>query len=422
MSNNTFEYVGYFTIGKESEKFKPYDNTDYPSGWTNRDLKFNQICGSNRHMLEIKGGCFKDGHGKVYSFSKATVDDKGNKEKGKSLEFAWNDRFKPENIEQVAEFKKFVIDLEKPNVRYNLEKIIEKFKDNTVTDEDIKNTGCSTIEEAEKALEESKKKRHEFLTEYDFAEFVHKLITSGKVDKVKFKVTGNIDIQYSEKKGEFYEHLYPTRIYLADQNAEPISDGVVTLYFNKDGFDENSVKDKGKYFVNAYIRNYDSSIKTDIPCPLLVSIPVTGDEKVVGLAEILKKQFTVGKKDKDMWKELGVKIHMLDGAQKVELTEDMLSENERELLLLGEITEDDIIKDRGGSVYGDKVIDNEVYGFARGYLKGAKPTVFTDNDFAIANSYKGEEDTKTSNNVSTETNNEKTESESTDIFDIDIDI
>lgn len=118
--NNTFDFIGTISLGKESDKFKPYEEKDYPSsGWTNRSLKFNVVCGDNCHMLEIRGGCFKDGHGDVKTWSKATYDKDGNKTAdGSALDIPFAERFNPDNIVQVAEFKKFVIDLEKPKTKF----------------------------------------------------------------------------------------------------------------------------------------------------------------------------------------------------------------------------------------------------------------------------------------------------------------
>ena len=42
---------------------------------------------------------------------------------------------------------------------------------------------------------------------------------------------------------------------------------------------------------------------------------------------------------------------------------------------------DDIIKELGKDVYGDKVTDITVVSLARGYSSGAKDTVYSENDF-----------------------------------------
>ena len=158
MANNTFEIIGKLSIGKESEKFKPYKVTTYDSGWANKELLFNVIAGDNRHMLKIKGGYYSDGNGKVFSFSKAGKSDTGEKIKGEKLEISWKDRFKPEILENVAEFKKCVIDLEEYGRRFKLEKALEKFNDGSLTSEEMLEFGTEDISQE---LENSKNKRKE---------------------------------------------------------------------------------------------------------------------------------------------------------------------------------------------------------------------------------------------------------------------
>ena len=55
-----FDLVGKLRLGQESDKFKPYQERRFDSGWTNRTLMFNAICGDNRHMLTIQGGTYPD--------------------------------------------------------------------------------------------------------------------------------------------------------------------------------------------------------------------------------------------------------------------------------------------------------------------------------------------------------------------------
>jgi len=376
--SNTFELIGKFFVGKESEKFKPYEVTTSAKGWTTNRFLFNVIAGDNRHMLESKGGYFADGNGKIFTFSKAGKDDNGNQVKGEKLEIAWKDRTKPELIENVAEFKKFVVDLEEYGRRFKLEKAVEKKKEGTLTEDELLELG---VDDIEKAFEDSKKKRKEFIAESDFTEYLHKVITSGKVDGRLFRVNGNI--VNSEYNGKFYRKLVPNRVYLAEKDAQPSSIGQLTIFFNKDSLDNNSLKDKKKYYINGYVRDYDNNRKMDIPCPIQVVVDTSKDEENETnkkLNNMFVKQFTV--KDK-VWYELGIKVKMLDGAQKTDITDDMLNDIQKELLELGAITMDDIRKELGKDIYGEKIQELIIINVARGYSKGRKNTVYIDNDFVI---------------------------------------
>jgi hypothetical protein len=373
--NNTFEIIGKLSVGKESDKFKPHEKNVSPSGWAFNKLLFNVLSAENRHMLESKGMYKEDGTGIIYSFSKGTVDPKTHeKQKGEKLQIAWKDRAKPEVIDNVAEFKKFVVDLEKYGRRYELQKALDKQNEGNLTEEELTALGVTDLAQA---LEDSNKKRKVFLSDYDFTEYLYKLITSGKIDGKIFKVVG--DIVFNEYQGNIYRKLVPTRVYLVDQNEPQTSIANLSVYFNKESLDSGSFAKTKKHYVNGFARNYDNARKDTISAPIQLTLDDSNeDEKVSKVVNIIKKQFEV--KD-NTWKELGVKIKMLDGAQKAEITPDMLTDFQKEMLELEAITMDDIRKEIGGDVYGEKVQEWIIVNVAKGYTKGRKDTVYVSSDF-----------------------------------------
>ena len=380
-----FEMIGKLSLPKDSEKLKPYSNTKCESGWIKRRLMFNAVCGDNRHLLTVDTGSFEDENkGFVYTFSKGSVDDSGNKVKGEPLKIPFKDRLTSPKLAEVAEFRKFVFDLEKPNRRYKLEKAAEKIKEGTsLTDEELKELGLESETEVNAALEKSNKKRHEFISEWDFAEFIKKVIDSGKYADKKFFIKGNAEYSYSDNKQQVYESYIPQRIYLAADDAEEYSTATIKMIFNKDSLDDMSVEEKGKYYVNGYMFEYDRNRKANIPVPVTVTIPVApddADEKTKKKVEAIKRKFTV---DDDTYKEFGVEVNMLNGAQKVEITDDMLTDEQREDLDCGLITLDDIRADLGGSVYGERVQEYQFKKIARGYSRGRVDTVYTEDDVVI---------------------------------------
>lgn len=377
---NTFEIVGKLSMSKATEKFSPYETTSFPSGWAKSRLLFNVQSAENRHMLTSEGMYKEDGTGLVYTFTKGKTDPITHERiKGENITIPWKDRNKAENIEKVAEFKKFVIDLEKYGRRYKLENAIEKQKEGNLTEEDLKEIGIEE-DKLQEELELSRKRRKEFIAEYDFTEYLNKLISSGKIDKKLFKVSG--DIVHSEYNGKVYKKLVPSRIYLVEDNEPQISTGQITVFFNKDSLDEGSYESTKKYYVNGFVRDYDSQRKENVPVPIqLVIDDSNDDEKVSKVVNIIKKQFIV---EDESWKEFGVKVKLLDGAQKVEITEDMLNDFQKEMLELEVISMDDIRKEIGGDVYGEKVQEMVIVNVARGFTKGRKDTVFIDSDFVIA--------------------------------------
>ena len=376
--------LGKITMSKETEKFKPYSETKYESGWVKRRIMFNAICGDNRHMLSVDGGSFADGHGDVYTFTKGSVDADGNKVKGESLKIPFKDRLTSPKLAEVAEFKKFVFDLEKPNRRYKLEKAAEKIKEGTsLTDEELRELGIESEADVKGELEKSNKKKHEFISEWDFVEFIKKVIDSGKYNDKKFFIRGNATYSYSDKNQKVYENYVPQRIYLADDDAEEYSTATIKVIYGVDAVDEMSAEEKGKYYVSGYMMEYDNNRKENIPVPVVVTIPVAPTEasdKDKKKVEAIKRKFVV---EDDTFKELGIEVNMLNGAQKVEITEDMLTDEQKEDLECGLITLDDIRADLGGNVYGDRVQEYQFSKIARGFTKGRNDTVYTAEDMVI---------------------------------------
>jgi len=427
--NNTFEITGLLTMGKESEKFKPYTTTTSAKGWTTEVFQPTLVAGCNRHFTRIKGFHKADGTGKVFTFSKSGIDtDTLEKIKGEKLQIAWEDRNKPELVEQVAEFKKFVVDLEEPNRRYHLEKALEKVQDGSITEQEVidlnleetdkiisaalgrakGNKATKTkvdlleIEILEKelislkdgsateadlgqlrlkcieiSLVESKRKRKEFIHESDFINLVKKIIESGKFSNRLFKTMG--EIQHTEYQGKFRENMVPSRIYLAAEDAVPSSIGNITIFFKEDAVTET----KDGYLINGYVRNYDNDRKEEIGAPIELWLDTANDDTDVKrekLHKLLVSQFTVVD---ESYKEIGCKVHILDGSQKVDITEDMLNDFQKEMIELGCMTFDDVRAELGGDLYGDKVKKMVVDTVAKGYTKGRKDTLYKDSDFVV---------------------------------------
>lgn len=379
-----FEMVGKISLGKDTDKFHPYSETTYDSGWVKRKIMFNAICGDNRHLLTIDAGSFADGHGDVYTFTKGSIKESGEKVKGESLKIPFKDRLTSPKLAEVAEFKKFIFDLEKPNRRYKLEKAAEKIKEGiSLADEELKEIGVESETDVNDALSKSNKKRHEFISEWDFAEFIKKVIDSGKYKDKKFFIRGSGDYSYSDNNQKVYESYIPNRIYLAADDAEEYSNGTIKLLYNKESLDELSVDDKGRYYVNGFMMEYDRNRKANIACPTTITIPLASedsDEKAKRKVEKIKQRFVI---EDDSWKELGVIVNMLNGAQKTEITEDMLTDEQKEDLEYGIITMDDIRAELGGNVYGDRIQEYQFLKPAKGYTKGRQDTVYTDDDMVI---------------------------------------
>ena len=377
-----FEMTGKLSISKETEKFKPYEEKTYPSGWKSKKLMFNVTCGDNRHMLTVQGGTHSDkSKAFIYTFTKSSVDDNGNKVKGESIQIPFDERFTSPRLLEIAEFKKYIVDLEKPNRRYNLQKLADKVHEGgEATDEELKAVGLASKDEIDPALEKSKKKHHEFITEWDFIDFIKKVIDSEKYKDSMFFIRGNGEYSYSDNNQRFYESYIPTRIYLAADDAVPSSTATIDIIFNNESLDEMSLEEKGKYYVNGYMMEYDNQRRSNVPVPVTIAIPVKEDNPK--WAERVKHKFMLDEDD-ESFKEYGAIVNMLNGAQRVEITEDMLTDEQKEDIEYGLITLDDIRRDMGGSAYGERIREYQFVKPARGFTSGRKDTVYQADDMVV---------------------------------------
>lgn len=384
-----FDMTGKLSIGKDTEKFHPYSETKYDSGWVRRRLLFNAQCGDNRHMLSVEAGSYEDEHGDVYTFSKATYDENGKRiSNGELIKIPFKERLTSPKIAEVAEYKKFVFDLEKPGRRRRLKAALDNVKEGKgVTDEELENLEVKSVEDLEEEYKKSEKRHHSFISEWDYAEFIKKVIDSGKFKDCKFHIRGQINFSYSDNKERFYESIVPNRIYLSDDDAEEKSTATMNFVFNNQSLDETSVEEDGKYYVNGHIFEYDSNRKEKLPVPTTIVIMAPDaekDEKAFKKANAQKRKFIVDADEEDKYLEYGILVDMINGSQRVEITEDMLTDEQKEDLDCGIITMEDIRRAIGGSAYGDSVKE---YRFIKpsqsGIKEGIQDTVYTDDDMIV---------------------------------------
>lgn len=365
-----FKAVGTLSKGKDTEKMTWYEEKRYDSGWTNRVAKFNVKNGNSRQLLQIKGGTYPEGHAKksfVYSFTKSTVDENGEKVKGEKITIPFADRLKPEIIDKVAEFKKFVVDLDdKGYLRKTFEKVLEN---GSATDEELEKLGVSSFEEVKPAYEMSLKKKKVFIHEWDFAEFVNKLIDSGKYKDKKFYVSGEIENSFSEYSGKFYQTIVPKRITLTSDDKEEFFVGTAKVIFGENSLDTSYEEENNKAYLDAYVFGRDNNLKKDIPAPIKIVFDKGTTEDDAKKYELYKSRFTV---DDGVYYESGIEFDMINGTEMVAISYDDLDDDTKELIDLGITTIEEVSRELGGSKAGSYIQENRFKGLSRGYVSKNK--------------------------------------------------
>lgn len=383
MSNN-FEAICKLREIKSTDKFESFSTRRFDSGWGQTTLKFNMVCGSSRHMATMQAGAWVDKNGnidekKTVIYSLKNAEENGGKPTQVQIPYA--DRLDEDIIKSTPNYRTYVVDTEAPGRRSKLIDAVRAFGDGGITEENMEELGIHTIEEAKAALEKSNSKRHTFIYYGDFLNQVNKLLKNPNVGKKLWKVRGNIEYQYSEKNGVFYRNYVPTKIYLADDTETEGMTANFNVFFNAESFDDESFEETNKYYVNGFIRHYDNNFKNDkckgqVACPMRFVIDGADAKK----AKVLKKRFTTFD-DEATWRELGVVCQCIDGAETVEITESMLSEEQLEDIDAGLVTFDEIKREMGSTAYGDRITEIRIIGLQRGFSGGSKASIFEDSDF-----------------------------------------
>jgi hypothetical protein len=260
--------------------------------------------------------------------------------KDDAITVKWEDRTNPDIVATIANYKTYTVDTEIAQDRKKVEE-----------------SGDAA------AIEASKKKHKVFITAIDFVKWLDKVTSNEKTKDWVWKVTG--EVEYSYSKGNWYRNFVPRRVYHVDPATEPQCVGTIKTFFAEDCISE----DDNNFYFNTYTQYYDQQCKKNCFTPM--SLVIAKDHpKAKGFQKLFSKA------EGDEVREFGVNVIYINGAQKVEITEDMLSDEQKELLEMNMITMDDIRRELGDTVYGEKKTETRLDAIARGYTSGSKDTAY----------------------------------------------
>ena len=345
---SVFNFTGKIALGKDSEKFHPIERKEFSSGWMNTTVKFNCVSGTNRILCMTQGGKWKtDSKNVVKTFGKSTTDANGNVTKGTAIEIPWSKRFDQDQIDKVAGFKKFVIDTGDYKMRYKLQNLVAAFEKGTVTDEMIAETEIDNLDDAKAALEKSQAKRKEFVAEWDFAEYMIRVAQSDKMKDKLFNISGTYEVSYNADKDKFYTNYHVNRVTLAAEDVEPKTEMKIDFYYGEGAWDDSTYDETSKCFVNGWVDYYDSNLKKPGFKPMAIVVREDDEKK----RKALKRKFTCD----DEIKQIGLTLSVIEGAEVIELTMDMLDEETREDIECGLLDWEEVKRELGGRAIGDRV-------------------------------------------------------------------
>lgn len=337
----TFTMVGKIVPIKDTEKFKGYEEMVFTSKWMTQRLRWNFICGDDRHLLEINAGRWQDDakNDTIYTMSRATAT-----EKSKKIQIPWDKRNDPDTIEKVAGYKVFTVDTDTKEHRAEL-----------------KESGD------EQAYADSVKKEKHFLAASDFCNWAKKVVYSEKVKDMVFRIQGNIVHAYNPKNGQYYQSYEVTKIYRVNEETEPYSNVNIDFFYANDFMDKESLEETGKAIMSGFTPFYDSNTKKNWFAP--ISIVMRDGKEQVEATEDLMNEF---KDDCEICRSI-ISCKALDGAQKVDVKLTDLSEKIQRAVAAGVMDEKTAIRNAGGKAYGDKVTE---FRFEKN-VKVGEPTAYT---------------------------------------------
>lgn len=289
-------------IGKAKVTDKTFNlDNSYDSGWTDNQMYLGVDCGNGNMVYgEMRGGFFPDDDNILRGFSKDDKDDDG---KSKQVEIAWEDRFDEELLDTIADTSFITVGVEK----------------------DVK----------------GKTVYKKFLSAYDAVEYLNEHLEDGMVVNVK----GNIG--YSEYEDNVTVKKEITSIVLSQVEDENDFKATFTQTILL-GFDSIGKKDpeKNTMALNAYVVDYVGKpkidgkkveIKKNVTYPKTFEVAINDNPEIT--AKMLQKFFKV--KKKGSINVLTVMGNLIEGAAIVNITDDDIPDDIKELIEMGLYSEEE---------------------------------------------------------------------------------
>ena len=296
----TFNLIGR---AKVTDKTFNLDNS-YDSGWTDNQMYLGVDCGNgNIVYAEMRSGFFPDKDNVIRAYDKNEKDESG---KSKSVEIAWEDRFDESLLDSIADSSFLTVGVEK----------------------DVK----------------GKTVYKKFLTAYDAVEYLNEHLEDGVVVNVK----GNIG--YSEYEGNVSVKKDITSIVLSKVEEE---EDFKATFSQTILVDTKSVgkkdEEKGTMILDAYVVDYVGSpkidgekveIKKNVVFPRTFEVEINENPEIT--AKMLQRFFKP--KKKNTLNEITVTGNLVEGAAIVNITEDDIPDDIKELIAMGLYSEEEAEK------------------------------------------------------------------------------
>ena len=372
----TFNLIGR---AKVTDKTFNLDNS-YDSGWTDNQMYLGVDCGNgNIVYAEMRSGFFPDKDNIIRAYDKNEKDESG---KSKSVEIAWEDRFDESLLDSIADSSFLTVGVEKD---VNGKTVYKKF-----------------------------------LTAYDAVEYLNEHLEDGVVVNVK----GNIG--YSEYEGNVSVKKDITSIVLSkvEEEEDFKSTFSQTILVDSKSIGKKN-EEKGTMTLDAYVVDYVGSpkidgekveIKKNVVFPRTFEVEINENPEIT--AKMLQRFFKP--KKKNTLNEITVTGNLVEGAAIVNITEDDIPDDIKELIAMGLYSEEEAEKKCAiGNNNREKrmiIVKPDITYVGQGDER--KPTVaFEENKYEDSDLYFYEQALNDAG-VDTETDNEETSDDASEDDDL----
>lgn len=287
---------------KVTDKTFNLDNS-YDSGWTDNSMYVGVDCGNgNTVYAEMRSGFFPDKDNVIRAYSKDEKDDAG---KSKSVEIAWEDRLDESLYDSISDSSFLTVGVEKD------------VKDKTVY--------------------------KKFLTAYDAVEYLNEHLEDGMIVNVK----GTIG--YNEYESNVSTKKEITSIVLSkiDDEADFKATFSQTILVDSKSIGKKN-DDKGTMELVAYVVDYVGKpkidgekieVKKNVTYPKTFEVAINENPEIT--AKMLQKFF---KPKKGKITEITVTGNLVEGGSTVNITEDDIPDDIKELIEMGLYSEEEAEK------------------------------------------------------------------------------
>lgn len=321
----TFNLIGRVKV---TDKTFNLDNS-YDSGWTDNQMYLGVDCGNgNIVYAEMRSGFFPDKDNVIRAYDKNEKDESG---KSKSVEIAWEDRFDESLLDNIADSSFLTVGVEK----------------------DVK----------------GKTVYKKFLTAYDAVEYLNEHLEDGVVVNVKGNIgyseyEGNVSVKKDitsivlSKVEDEYEKIHENEVKKAEEDNNPdfefteLEDFFKAVFSQTILVDSKSIgkknEEKGTMALDAYVVDYVGSpkidgekveIKKNVVFPRSFEVEINENPEIT--AKMLQRFF---KPKKGKLTEITVTGNLVEGAAIVNITEDDIPDDIKELIAMGLYSEEEAEK------------------------------------------------------------------------------